>query len=92
MKRMLEIAIKHMSDNNKIKLNKISKLGKKLDRKMGHNEFVSTRDGIVIGLVILGTSLEHIDSVKTNVGGRESLNKLKTEILGMFDNEIKEAK
>ena len=84
MDKLLDLAKEHMSNNCKDKLGKICKLASKIEKKAKSGEYVSTRDGIVIGLSILTYAIKDIELTHTNKDGRDKLNELKDKIIKLF--------
>ena len=87
--KLLKIARKYMSNSNKNKMIKMAKYAEKLTKKTKENEFVTTRDMIVYGLVILGNAQVSVDKVVTNASGRDKLKELLLKVEQAFKEETK---
>ena len=82
--KILELAKKHMSNNNEEKIQKIVKYAYKLSKKLKENDYIQMRDGAVLGLTLLGVFVNEIDNTKTTQNGREDLLEIKDEIIEAF--------
>ena len=83
---VLELAQQYMSNSNEKKHIYILKKLSKLSKKYHENDYTTTRDGAIMGLVLIGAFIQHIDEVDTTKKGREELLELKNEIIETFNS------
>jgi len=76
-KELLErVAKENMSDNNVEKIQHIKNEIEKMDRDMGHNNFVCARDTIVMALFFLNASYDIIDKIEMPKKSRKKIKEL----------------
>ena len=85
--KLLEIIKKHVSNNNKIKMQKVIKYMQKLEKKYKDNDYVSTRDSIVFGVLIISEAQNYIEHAETTKKGRKDLEEIMNEIKESFKEE-----
>ena len=77
---LLELAEEQMSTNFKNNIEYVLRKLNKLYKKQKSNDYVITRDVIILGLIFLIFGIEDIDSCKTTTQGRQDLIELKEKI------------
>ena len=83
--KFFNIAKEYISSNNEIKIAKTLKFIQKLCKK--ENDYIMSRDLVVMGCVFIGSFAETIEDVKTTTNGRETLQKIYDLI---YESEVKE--
>jgi hypothetical protein len=78
--KFLEIARKNISINCEKKVEKVLNLIKKLDKKQKNNDYVSGRDLLVIGCILIGSVGEVIDDSKMSLDAHKELKQLYDKI------------
>ena len=84
--KFLKIAKSYISNNNKKKITKILTLLSKEDKKQKNNDYVCARDLIVAGCVLIGSTMELLDTIKTTQSGHDDLIKLRNLIYNTSAN------